>query len=152
MTELFTPTFPDWEARARSSFAKQGLMTHLGASISELQPGRCVLMTAYEDELSQHHGFFHAGVSAAIGDSAGGFAGLTLFDADSDVLTVEFKINLIRPAAGHRLIATGTVLRLGRQLTTCEIRVDVENDGRRILCATMLQTLFAKRIGSETRF
>ena len=145
MIAAFTPTFPDWEERARSSFAKQGLMGHLGASITELEPGRCVLMTVYAENLSQHHGFFHAGVSAAIGDSAGGFAGLTLFDADSDVLTVEFKISLLRPAVGQRLIATGEVLRLGRQLTTCEIRVEVENQGQRVLCATMLQTLYAMR-------
>lgn len=148
MEQRFEPAFVAWESRARESFASQGFMRHLGAQIVELQPGRCVIATQYDERLSQHNGFYHAGVSAAIGDSAGGYAGLTLFTEDTDVLTVEFKINLLTPAVGQRLIATGSVIRVGRRLTTCEIRVDVEQDGRRKPCAAMLQTLFAARTTS----
>lgn len=139
------PTDDAWEARVRASFARQGLMAHLGASIAELKPGRCVLLAEYAEHLSQQNGFFHAGVTSALADSAGGYAGFTLFDAGTDVVTVEFKINLLTPAAGRRIVATGTVLRRGRQLTTCEVRVAVETDAGTKLCATMLQTLMAVR-------
>ena len=135
------PAHAGWEARVRESFARQGAMTHIGATIAELAPGRCTIALPFRPELSQQHGYFHAGMVSAIVDSAGGYAGLTLFPAASEVLTVEFKINLIAPADGTLLRATGTVVRSGRTLTVCTGEVVTERDGALKVCAIMQQTL-----------
>ncbi len=137
------PRSADWEERVRASFAKQGAMAHLGVEIAALAPGRCVLAARYAPALSQQNGFFHAGVTAAVADSAGGYAGLTLFAAGLDVLTVEFKLNLIAPARGDRLVATGEVVRSGRTLTTCLVRIEVFAGEAATPCALMVQTLMA---------
>jgi uncharacterized protein (TIGR00369 family) len=135
------PANAAWEARVRESFARQGAMAHIGATIAELAPGRCTIALPFRPELSQQHGYFHAGMISAIVDSAGGYAGLTLFPASSEVLTVEFKINLIAPADGTLLRATGTVVRSGRTLTVCTGEVVIERDGALKVCAIMQQTL-----------
>jgi uncharacterized protein (TIGR00369 family) len=135
------PADPGWEARVRESFARQGAMALIGATIERLGPGVCVIGTAHRPQLTQQHGFFHAGVTAAIADSAGGYAALTLFPPDSDVLTVEFKINLIAPAHGDELRARGDVVRSGRTLTICRVDVEVLRDGAATVCAVMQQTL-----------
>jgi uncharacterized protein (TIGR00369 family) len=116
-------------------------MAFIGATLTDLAPGACTIELPYREELSQHHGFFHAGITSTIADSSGGYAGLTLFPAGSDVLTVEFKINLIAPAHGERMIARGRVERMGRTLTICRVDVDVVRDGRRVTCALLQQTL-----------
>ena len=92
-------------------------------------------------EVSQQHGYVHAGVVSAIVDTAGGYAGFTLFPADSSVLTVEFKLNLLAPAAGERLVAEGFVVKSGRTLTIARGEVHAEARGRRTLVALMQQTL-----------
>ncbi len=135
------PAHAGWEARVRESFARQGAMASIGATIAELTPGRCTIALPFRPELSQQHGYFHAGMVSAIVDSAGGYAGLTLFPAASEVLTVEFKINLIAPADGTLLRATGTVVRSGRTLTVCTGEVVIERDGALKVCAIMQQTL-----------
>jgi uncharacterized protein (TIGR00369 family) len=137
----FTPPDPDYAARVAASFARQGIMGLLGARISRIEPGLCEIQLPYRADLTQQHGYFHAGVTSTIADSAGGYAGFTLFPADSSVLTVEFKINLLAPADGDLLIATGRVIRAGRTLTVCEFDVEVEKAGRRTACAHGLQTL-----------
>jgi uncharacterized protein (TIGR00369 family) len=92
--------------------------------------------------VTQQHGYVHAGATSAIADSAGGYAALTLFDEDSDVLTVEYKINLLAPAAGDHLEAIGTVLKSGRTLTVCQLEVyGVQEGGERKLVANGQQTL-----------
>ena len=139
----FTARDPDYAARVRASFAQQGVMGLLGASISRIEPGLCEIQLPYRPDLTQQHGYFHAGVTSTIADSAGGYAGFTLFSADSAVLTVEFKINLLAPADGDLLIATGRVIRVGRTLTVCEFDVEVEKAGHRTACAHGLQTLIA---------
>lgn len=116
-------------------------MAYLGAELQSVEPGRVTVGLAFRSELSQQHGFFHAGIVSTIADSAGGYAGFTLFPADSGVLTVEFKVNLIAPAEGERAVAVGEVLRHGRTLTVCQLDAYVEKDGRRTHCATGLQTL-----------
>ena len=137
----FEPEDRNWERHVRTSFSRQGAMTLIGATIEELAPGRCIVGAAYRAELSQQHGFFHAGVTGAIADSAGGYAALTLFPSDSDVLTIEFKINLITPAHGEALRARGEVVRSGRTLTVCRVDVEVLRDGAATVCAVMQQTL-----------
>lgn len=135
------PADPDFEQRTRASFARQGAMAHLGATLGRVEPGRVEISMPFRAELSQQHGFFHAGMIAAIADSAGGYAGFTLFPADAGVLTVEFKLNLLAAADGELAIAQGEVIRSGRTLTVCRIDAFVEKQGTRIHCATGTQTL-----------
>lgn len=137
----FEPQDPAFETRVRASFARQGIMATLGAEMTRVEPGLVEIVLPFHKGLSQQHGFFHAGVTSTIGDSAGGYAGMTLFPADASVLTVEFKINLLAPADGQRLRALGKVLKPGRTLTVCEIEVLVEKDGQERLCAKLQQTL-----------
>ena len=135
------PADPGFEQRTRASFARQGAMAHLGAVLGRVEPGRVEISMPFRAELSQQHGFFHAGMIATIADSAGGYAGFTLFPADAGVLTVEFKLNLLAAADGELAIAQGEVIRSGRTLTVCRIDAFVEKQGKRTHCATGTQTL-----------
>ena len=139
----FTPANPDFERRTRASFARQGAMGLIGAVLEKVEPGRVEISLAFRPDLSQQHGFFHAGIISTIADTAGGYAAFTLFAADSGVLTVEFKVNLIAAADGERAVAVGQVLRSGRTLTVCHIDAFVEKDGKRVHCVTGLQTLMS---------
>ena len=116
-------------------------MSYLGAVLETVTPGRVEISCAFRSELSQQHGFFHAGIISTIADSAGGYAAFTLFPAESGVLTIEFKVNLIAPADGERAIAVGEVIRSGRTITVCRIDAHVDKGGRRTHCATGLATL-----------
>ena len=116
-------------------------MAHLGATLERVEPGRVEIHMPFRPELSQQHGFFHAGMVSTIADSAGGYAGFTLFPPEAGVLTVEFKINLLAAADGELAIATGEVIRSGRTLTVCRLEAYVEKAGRRTHCATGMQTL-----------
>jgi len=137
----FDPRNPDYEAAVRGSFARQGLMRTLGASLAAVGPGRVEIVTDYRDDLGQQHGFFHGGVIGAIADSAGGYAAFSLMPPDSNVLTVEYKMNIVAPGKGERLVARGEVIRPGRTLTVSRTDVFAVDDGAETLCATMLQTL-----------
>ena len=137
----FQPIDPDFEARVRDSFGRQQVMHLLGASLGRVEPGLVEILLPFRSELTQQHRFFHAGVTATIGDSAGGYAAFSLFPAGSSVLTAEFKINLIAPADGDRLIATGRVVKPGRTLTVCTFEVAVEKDGATRACAIGQQTV-----------
>ncbi|MEU6083741.1 PaaI family thioesterase [Streptomyces sp. NPDC047108] len=132
---------PETEARIRSSFDRQGLMRHLGARITQVGPGRVHIVLPSRPEVTQQHGYFHAGATSAIADSAGGYAAFTLFPEDTDVLTVEYKINLLAPAVGDHIEAVGTVLKSGRTLTVCQLEVFGVRDGHRKLVANGQQTL-----------
>jgi uncharacterized protein (TIGR00369 family) len=113
----------NFDARVRESFARQRLMTSIGAVIDEITPGRVVLRLPFRDDLTQQHGFLHAGTIAALADSACGYAALTLMPADADVLSVEFKVNLLSPAKGDAIVARANVIRAGRTIMVC--RADV---------------------------
>jgi uncharacterized protein (TIGR00369 family) len=132
---------PNFERRVRESFDRQGAMHLLGAKLGVVEAGRVDIELPYREQLSQQHGFFHAGITSTVADSAGGYAGYTLFPADSSVLTVEFKINLVAPADGDRLVATGRVKKPGRTLTICEFEVLVFKGATSKTCALGLQTL-----------
>jgi len=141
MPGSFNPPDPEFERRTRASFARQGIMELLGATMDRVEAGRIEISLPFRPQLSQQHGFFHAGVISTIADSAGGYAGFTLFPADAGVLTVEFKINLLAAADGERAIAAGEVIRSGRTLTVCRLDAWVEKGGKRTHCATGMQTL-----------
>jgi uncharacterized protein (TIGR00369 family) len=110
---------PAIDARIRANVARSNLLTTLGITLLEIAPGRCVLGLPFAEQSLQQHGFVHAGAVTTALDSACGYAALTTMDAEHDVLTVEFKVNLMAPAVGHRFEATGTVLRAGRTLQVC---------------------------------
>ena len=137
----FEPSDPKFAERVRSSFDRQGLMRTLGAELSDIRAGFCEIRLLYRDALSQQHGFFHAGSTAAIADSAGGYAAYSLMDASDSVLSVEFKINLLAPARGDSLVARGTVLRAGRTLFVCRADVFAQSGGAETLCASLQQTV-----------
>ncbi|HVE49954.1 MAG TPA: PaaI family thioesterase [Casimicrobiaceae bacterium] len=137
----FTPAVDDYDERIRESFARQGAMRTLHANLHKIGPGYCAITLEPRAEVSQQHGFVHAGVIAAIADTAGGYAGFTLFPADASVLTVEFKLNLLAPASGERIVAEGFVVKSGRTLTITRGEVHAELGGRRTLVALMQQTL-----------
>src|SRR6187397_1763959 len=105
------------EERIRASFAKQGLMATLGASLDNVQPGAVTIALCPAAAISQQHGFVHAGAVSAIADTAAGYAALSLMPAGVGVLTTEFKINLLAPAIGDRIVAIGKVIKSGRTLT-----------------------------------
>ena len=138
MTPTFTPANPDYERAVRESFARQGLMATIGASIVDLGPGFCVVEMPYAPAVSQQQGFFHGGVIGAIADTAAGYAAYSLMPDGAEILTVEYKLNLIRAALPPKLRAEGRVLRAGRTLTVC--RADVfHGDGK--ACALLQSTL-----------
>lgn len=112
-----TPRDPDFERRVRLSFGRQAAMATLGATIMQVTPGEVVLELPFRSELTQQHGFLHAGIVTAVMDSACGYAALSLMDVGVAGLTVEFKVNLLRPARGQRFRAIGWVVRPGRTLT-----------------------------------
>lgn len=134
----------------RDSFARQGLMRHLGAELTALRSGQCEIRVRHRGELTQQHGYFHGGVTASIADSASGYAAYTMMPADSSVLAVEYKINFVAPAEGDLLIARGRVLRSGRTLKICAADVFVVNDKQETLCATSLSTIMALPVQSDS--
>src|ERR1700682_332566 len=136
--ETLSPTVA---ARVRASFARQQAMRLIGARLLDLRPGYCAIEMPLREDLTQQHGYVHAGIVSAIADSAGGYAGFTLFPDDSSVLTVEYKLNLVAPAMGERLVAEAEVVKPGRTLAITRGEVYAERDGKRTLCAIMQQTL-----------
>lgn len=131
---------PNYEPKARKSFADQGVMRLIGATMRTISPGHCIIDLPFNEDLTQQDGFFHAGVTSTIADSAGGYAALTLMPADSRILTVEFKINLLAPAAGIWLSAEANVIKSGKTLTVSNIDVFSHCGDARKLCAIMHQT------------
>ena len=137
----FEPKDPDWEAKARASFPRQGVMAFIGAQLAELRPGWCEIRLPYRPELSQQHGYFHAGIISTVVDSAAGYAGFTLMPAGSSVLSVEFKLNLLAPGDGELLIATGEVIKPGKTLVITRGDAYIVKGDKTTHCATMQQTL-----------
>jgi uncharacterized protein (TIGR00369 family) len=115
----FVPKDPAFEARVRASFDRQRFMATLGARLAAVAPGEAVIELDFDDELTQQHGFLHAGVVTSAVDSACGYAALSLMPVGAAVLSVEFKVNLLAPATGARFRAIGRVIRAGRTLSVC---------------------------------
>jgi uncharacterized protein (TIGR00369 family) len=134
---------PDVENRVRASFARQRLMQTLGAELVAVRRGEVEIALPFRGELTQQHGYLHAAAVTAIVDSACGYAALTLMPPDVEVLTVEFKVNLLAPATGQRFVAVGRVLRPGRTLTVCAGEVFAVQGGSRMLICAMQATMIA---------
>lgn len=137
----FQPGDPAYDLRVRASFERQSMMRMLGASLERVAPGEVDIRLGFRADLTQQHGFLHAGVLTSIADSACGYAALTLTPKDAAVLTVEFKVNLMAPGAGEAFVARGRVLKAGRTLTTCSADVFAVDGGDEKHVFTMLGTV-----------
>ncbi len=131
----------DFQTRIRDSFARQTVMATIGASLTRVEPGAVDITLPFRADLAQQHGFFHAGIVTLIADSACGYAALSRMPASAAVLTVEYKVNFLTPAAGETLLARGRVIKAGRTLTVCFGEVHTLTDGKEKLIATMLATM-----------
>ncbi len=136
-----TPKDPAFAARVRSSFDRQRFMATIGARLTRVEAGECDIELAVRDDLMQQHGFLHAGVLASAADSACGYAALSLMPTGAAVLSVEFKLNLLAPAAGDRVVARGRVIRAGRSITVCWGDVTAYTGSTERLVATMVGTM-----------
>ena len=141
--QRFEPKNPDYRAVATDIFTRQRAMQTLGISIVRLEPGEVDLAMPYSADFTQQHGFVHAGIITAGLDNACGVAAFTLMQAGSEILTVEFKTNLLAPAKGERFVFRAKVVKPGRTLTFCEAAAFAQNDGAETLVATMTGTLMA---------
>jgi uncharacterized protein (TIGR00369 family) len=142
----FEPKDPDYERRVRESFARQRAMETFGARLLRVAPGEVEIGLAFQDGLTQQHGYLHAGVVAAAVDSACGYAALSLSEPGAEVLAVEFKLNLLSPAAGSEFVARARVVRAGRNVTVCAGDFyALKGGGLEKLVATMLGTMMTVR-------
>jgi uncharacterized protein (TIGR00369 family) len=147
--EKFEVVDRDFESRVRVGFEAQRLMRTLGAELSSVSAGEVQIEMPFDEAWAQQDGFVHAGIITAIVDSACGFAAYTLMDAESRVLSVEFKVNLLRPAAGDRFVAVGRVIKPGRTLTVCSGEVTAIAGGKEKLIAVMQATMMAVYRGAD---
>jgi uncharacterized protein (TIGR00369 family) len=139
----FQPKNPDYRSAATAVFTAQPAMRTLGISLVRLEPGEVDLAMAYGAQFTQQNGFVHAGIITAGLDNACGIAAFTLMPAGSDILTVEFKTNLLAPAKGERFVFRAVVVKSGRTLTVCEARAYAGQEDAESLIATMTGTLMA---------
>lgn len=140
MTRTADPHFAE---RIRASFAKQHAMELIRATLPVVEAGRTEIHLPHWSGVEQQHGFVHGGVVGMIADSAAGYAAMTTVPAEASVLTVEYKMNLIAPADGDKLIARGQVVRAGRTLIVTQAEVFAVKDGQEKLCALMQQTIMS---------
>jgi len=140
------PPDPDYVVRVRTSFSHQQAMALLGAQMTEVQPGVTEIVLRFREELTQQPGFVHGGRITAIVASAFGYAALSLMPPDVGVLTIEFKVNLLNPAAGERFVARGQVVKPGRTIMVCRGDVVAERtDGTQQMVALMQATMMVVR-------
>jgi uncharacterized protein (TIGR00369 family) len=143
MSSQFEPRNPDFKTRVKQSFSEQKVMQTINASLATVEAGRVEIEIPYQLELTQQDGFIHAGISSTIMDSACGYAAFTLMPAEARVLTIEFKINLLAPAAGDHFRAVGQVRKPGRSVFVAEAELFARSDATDKLIATMTGTLMA---------
>ena len=132
---------PSFALEIEQSFAKQTIMTLIGAELTRVEPGLVGITLPYRADLTQQHGYLHAGIVTTIADSACGYAAYSLMPPNSEVLSVEFKVNLLRPAKGETFSAVAEVVKSGKTLTVVRADVFAIDEGRRDLIATMLGTM-----------
>jgi len=141
----FQPQDPHFEQRVRDDFARQTVMTYLGAALRAIAPGACEVALPYRPEMTQQDGFFHAGIIATVADTAAGYAAFSLMPADASVLSIEFKQNMMAPAVGDTLVARALVDRAGRTITVVSAEVFTVKDGMEKKVAKMQATMMCVR-------
>ena len=139
--QLADPATGDFEARVRDSFARQNAMRFIGTELTQVRPGAVEIEMPYSEELTQQHGFLHAGIISAALDSACGYAAYSLMPENAGVLTIEFKVNLLAPGRGERFLFRGEVTKPGRTIMVSDGRAFAFQDGEAVLVATMTATL-----------
>ncbi len=137
----FKPKDTDYKKKVNDSFNRQKFMDLINAELVDVKPGHCEIQIPYDVNLTQQHGFFHAGIISTIADNAAGYASFSLMEKNSSILTVEFKLNLIAPGEGELLIGRASVLKNGRTLTICRSEVFIVKNGKEKLCAASQSTL-----------
>ena len=138
----FEPRNPSFAAEVRANFAKQAIMNLIGATLTKVEPGVVEITLPYRTDLTQQHGYVHAGIVTTIADSACGYAAYSLMPEGSEVLSVEFKVNLMRPAKGTYFVASAEVVKPGKTLTVVKADVfAIDQSGKRELIATMQGTM-----------
>ncbi|TMU50368.1 PaaI family thioesterase [Flagellimonas algicola] len=137
----FEPKTTDFKKKVEQSFYRQKFMELISAKLIDIKPGFCEIQIPYDPTLTQQHDFFHAGIISTIADNAAGYAGFSLMEENSSILTVEFKLNLISPGDGELLIGRSNVLKNGRTLTICRSEVFIVKNGEEKLCAASQSTL-----------
>ena len=145
---VFTPKDPEFEARIRASFAKQGLMKTIGAHLKHVSPGAVEIELPLSPAVSQQAGIAHGAALVAIADSATGYAALSLMSPGADTATIELKINYLAPAVGDRMVARGRVVKAGRRTTVTQAEVFAETAGREKLVGLVTAT-FINGTGRE---
>ena len=137
-----SPADPGFRQRVHDSFARQTVMSTIGATLDIAEAGRVVIVMGHKPELTQQHGFVHAGIVSTALDSACGYAAFSLMPADAAVLTIEFKVNLLAPARGPWFRFEGLVVKAGRTISVVEGKAwQHEAGGAESLCATMTATV-----------
>lgn len=140
---------PDFETRVMDSFQRQPFMQMLGVELVNIDSGYCEMKLPYKKELSQQHGYFHAGVIATIADNSAGYAAFSLMSQTSSILSVEFKINLLSPGQGDFLHAKSKVIKNGRTLKICQAEVFNEVERKESLCAIAIVSLMELQNSSD---
>ena len=140
---IFEPIDPNYESRVRHSFDKQGVMKTIGAKLVKVLPGEVHIEFSFIESLTQQHGYIHAGIITSVVDSACGYAAYTMMPAESEVLTIEYKVNFMFPAKGNRFKGIGRVLKPGRNITVCSGDVIAFDNGNEKIVATMLATMIS---------
>lgn len=135
----------NFEERVRASFERQTVMKTLGMELTRVAEGEVDIEFPYREELTQQHGFIHAGVLATALDSACGYAAFSMMPEDAAVLSVEFKTSLMRPAKGERFVARARVLKPGRTITFCEASAYAISGQKETLVAAMTGSMMAVR-------
>ena len=146
----FEPLDKNYEKKIKESFSRQPFMDFINAKLVEVKPGYCEIHLAYKKDLCQQHGYFHAGIIGTIADNCGGYAAFSLMPPKASVLTVEYKINLVAPGDGERLVGRAKVIKPGRTLTICDTSVSVVKNGIEKLCATSLMTIMTMHGKADT--
>jgi uncharacterized protein (TIGR00369 family) len=140
---------PGFREKVYASFDRQGLMKALGGRIVLVEPGRVQIELPYSAAVTQQHGYFHAAAVTAVADNAGGYAALTMMRPDEEVVAAEFKVNLLRPAIGLRIVADAAIIRAGRVLVVCQSNVSAFKGDEPVPVAVMLQTNFRIHAGGQ---
>ena len=137
------PVQPDFEIRIRHSFERQQVMRLLNARLAKVLPGEVHIELPFDPQITQQHGYVHAGIITTILDSACGYAAFSLMPADSSVLSVEFKMNFLYPAEGETFVGVGKVIKSGRTLTVCSGEMQAVNHDNTLVVAIMQSTMIA---------
>ncbi len=141
MLQQFEPKNPDFKTTVEDSFKKQQVMQTINASLLNIEPGKVEIELQFSEQITQQHGFIHAGIVSTVIDSACGYAALSLMPAGYGVLSIEFKVNLLAPARGEKFRAVGLVKKAGKTITVTEGELIAYDNNKESVVATMVATM-----------